>query len=237
MGGPRPRSTMWPMESLRTVGTSAAWLIAPVSSQMPAVIARRWAALLLAARAISLAVALGLLAVEGLTERELVLGLAGGRLRGRVHRAGAASPARPAPSRLLGGGRRRRAAARARLGRLAQSVLPPVADGAGDPRGARVAAPRRRPRGRGRGSLPGRGRSREGPSRSRSTRRRRRRSPSTSCCPRSRSPGWPTPPTCCGCSIASAPARRSWPSRPSVAGSPGSCTTPRSSGCMRRTCC
>jgi signal transduction histidine kinase len=66
------------MESLRTVGTSAAWLIAPVSSQMPAVIARRWAALLLAARAISLAVALGLLAVEGLTERELVLGLAGG---------------------------------------------------------------------------------------------------------------------------------------------------------------
>ena len=68
---------MTPMESLRTVGTSAAWLIAPVSSQMPAVIARRWGTLLLAARAIALTIALGLLVVEGLTERELVLGMAG----------------------------------------------------------------------------------------------------------------------------------------------------------------
>jgi signal transduction histidine kinase len=66
------------MEPVRTVGSSAAWLIAPVSSKMPAVIARRWSVLLLAARSIALTIALGLLALDGLTERELVLGVAGG---------------------------------------------------------------------------------------------------------------------------------------------------------------
>jgi signal transduction histidine kinase len=66
------------MEPVRTVGSSAAWLIAPVSSRMPPVIARRWGVLLLAGRAIAVTIALGLLALDGLTERELVLGVAGG---------------------------------------------------------------------------------------------------------------------------------------------------------------
>ena len=66
------------MESARTVGRSAAWLIAPVSSRMPAVIARRWSVLLLAARAAALTMAVGLLALGGLSERELVLAVTGG---------------------------------------------------------------------------------------------------------------------------------------------------------------
>jgi signal transduction histidine kinase len=65
------------MEPARTLGRSAAWLMAPVSSQMPAVIARRWSALLLAARAVALAIALGLLALGGLSERELLLAAGG----------------------------------------------------------------------------------------------------------------------------------------------------------------
>jgi signal transduction histidine kinase len=65
------------MEPVRTVGSSAAWLIAPVSSRMPPVIARRWGVLLLAGRAIAVTIALGLLVLEGLTEREVVLGVAG----------------------------------------------------------------------------------------------------------------------------------------------------------------
>jgi hypothetical protein len=227
---------MWLMESLRTVGTSAAWLIAPVSSQMPAVIARRWAALLLAARAISLAVALGLLAVEGLTERELVLGLAGGgyavvstvlALRHRrVRRLPAfwAVDAGVALLLVLASGDWRSpfyllwltalAIPAVRVSPRRAAVLGGVAAGAflavafaGGPEPFTLDAT----------------------------------SSETFAIhlvlPALTVSAWPTPPTCCGSSIASAPVRRSWPSRPSVAGSPGSCTTPRSSGCMPPTCC
>ena len=51
--------------------------MAPVTSEMPTVIARRWSVLLLATRGVALTIAVGLLALGGLSDRELVLAVTG----------------------------------------------------------------------------------------------------------------------------------------------------------------